>query len=165
MKRIRKIITGLTGIMAVVGCEGIDCTLDNVVALNVGLYDSSTGAAIALSDTLTVTAAGTDSVIYNRGVNTSKLQLPMSYWGDADTLCLRVYGKDYAFEDVITIRKTNTVHYESPDCATTMFHTIEGVTWVSALKTIDSVVVCKPSVNYEKKENIRIYYHTADSDQ
>lgn len=140
-------------------CEGVDCTLNNVVLCRYGFYDSTTGKSIQLSDTLTITAAGTDSILYNRGVNTSRVTLPMSYWQEADTLTLHISGKDYTYTNTLRIQKNNTQHFESPDCPTTMFHHIEKATLMSGV-TIDSVVVVKPTVNYEQDENIKIYFRT-----
>lgn len=165
MHKLTRHITKLTAAcamaIAVAACEGINCTLNNVVMLNVGFYDSATGKHIELNDTIMVTATGTDSVLYNRGTKTSALTLPMSFWQAADTLTFTVYGENYEFEDFITISKTNVEHYESPDCPTTMFHAITGVDFASPFGTVDSIVVSKPSVNYDTQENLKIYYNSA----
>lgn len=156
MKRFPAILSLL---LLLTACEGVDCTLNNVVLCRYGFYDSATGQAIQLSDTLTITAAGTDSILYNRGVNTSSVALPMSYWQEADTLRIHIQGKDYAYTCSLRIQKSNTIHFESPDCPTTMFHHIEAVTLMNNT-IIDSVVVSKPTINYKQDENIKIYFRT-----
>lgn len=156
MKRIPVLLSLL---LLLTACEGVDCTLNNVVLCRYGFYDSTTGQSIQLSDTLTITAEGTDSILYNRGVNTSSVTLPMSYWQEADTLTLHISGKGYTYTNTLRIQKSNTQHFESPDCPTTMFHHIEQATLMSGV-TIDSVVVVKPTVNYEQDENIKIYFRT-----
>ena len=84
----------------------------------------------------------------------------MSYWQDEDTLVLTVKGMDYLFQDTIWISKSNQVHYESPDCPTTLFHTIQGVR--STHEFIDSINVIRSSVNYETSTNLEINLLSAD---
>ncbi len=143
-----------------VSCEGVDCTLNNMVLCHYSFYDSNSGDAISLSDTLTITAQGTDSVLFNQGVNKSSVSLPMSYGNDTDSLLFTITGDGYSYESTIFVSKTNIPHYESPDCPTTMFHQITDATCVSSV--IDSVVVIRSSVNYLQDENIKVYIRTAD---
>lgn len=149
----------LTG---VVSCESIDCTVNNVVTLNIGFYSSEDGSALSLTDTLTVTAAGTDSVLYNRGRGVAAISLPMSYWQEADTLLLHFANPDETHDVTLIVGKENTPHFESPDCPTTMFHEITGTTLVAPTGYVDSVVVAKKSVHYGSQENVKIYMHPAD---
>jgi len=147
-------------VVLLTACEGINCTLNNVVLCHIGFYDSSSGEAISLTDTLTITAAGTDSVLVNMSVGTSSLSLPMSYWNKADSLKFSITGTDYQLTEIVYIEKSNTAHYESPDCPTTMFHELTSVNWEQGNTSIDSIVIVKPSVNYQTDENIRIYFYT-----
>ncbi len=140
------------------GCEGIDCTLNNVVYCYYGFYDSGTGKQVSLTDTLTVTAEGTDSVLYNRGVNISSVQVPMSYWNETDTLVFLLYGEDHYYRNTFYVSKENIVHHETPDCPTTMFHQLMDVSFQSGI--IDSVVISRPEVDYMQDENIKIYFRT-----
>lgn len=143
-------------------CEGIDCTLDNVVTLNIGFYSSESGAQVSVTDTLNVTAEGTDSVLLNRGRNIQKLTLPMSYWQEADTLRLQFHGgdEDYSYEYYIVLRitKSNQPHFESPDCPTTMFHEITDLDYDDPYHLTDSIIVENTDVNYAALENIKIYF-------
>lgn len=151
--------------VALAACEGIDCSLNNVVLLRAGLYKSGTDSLITLADTLTVTAAGTDSVLLNRQTHAHELTLPLSFWAPADTFRLHLYGEGYQVDDYIVVEKSNTIHYESPDCPVAMFHQISAVSHHSPLATIDSVRLVRPAVDYQPDENLRIYYHLAADPQ
>ena len=141
------------GAAALAACDSIDCTLYNTVSLACSFY--SEGHAVKLTDTLTVSALGTDSILVNSLIGASKLELPLSYSQDADTLVLRIYGEEYDLSDTLWVEKTNTPHFESPDCPTTMFYQIKSVRHTSTF--IDSVTITRNLVDYDQTENIRIH--------
>ena len=148
----------ISSLLLLAACDSYDCTLYNTVALY-GAFDKE-GEAVAISDTLTITACGTDAVLLNRSVKTSKLVLPLSYWQAEDTLVFSINGtssdgEGYLLQDTVWITKTNQVHYESPDCPTTLFHTIQGVR--NTNQFIDSITVVRSSVNYETTINLQIH--------
>ncbi len=157
---MRRLLGILSVVACICSCEGIDCTLNNVVSCYYGFYSSETGSGVSLLDTLTITAQGTDSILYNRGVNTSTVDVPMSYFNETDTLRFIIYGEDYYSVSTIYVSKENTQHFESPDCPTSMFHLITDVTFDSNI--IDSVVVVRPEVDYMQDENIKVYFRTSD---
>ena len=147
----------LSGILLLAACESYDCTLNNTVAMY-GTFDRD-GSAMAISDTLTITSGKSGPVLLNRSVNTSKLTLPLSYWQTEDTLVFSVRGKNsegvgYLLRDTVWVTKTNQVHYESPDCPTTLFHTIQDVR--NTNEFIKSITVIRSSVNYETTTNLQI---------
>ncbi len=158
MLRIKKLLLIPLLLLCMGACEGVDCTLNNIVLCHFSFYSSTTGSAIALGDTLTVTAQGTDSILFNRGKNTSTLSLPMSYWKDADTLNFIVDTQTGTYTSRVIIRKTNMQHYESPDCPIAMFHYITDASATGIV--IDSVVVSRNEVNYLQDENIKIFVRT-----
>ena len=148
----------LSVILLFAACESYDCTLYNTVAMY-GAFDQD-GTAVSIKDTLTITACGTDKVLLNQAVNTSKLTLPLSYWQAEDTLILSVNGIDslgigYLLRDTVWVTKTNQVHYESPDCPMTLFHTIQDVR--NTNEFIKSITVVRSSVNYETTINLQIH--------
>lgn len=147
----------LSVLLLFVACESYDCTLNNYVGMY-GAFDRE-GAAVKITDTLTITACGTNTVLLNRSVNTSSLNLPLSYWQPEDTLVLTVKGADYFLRDTIWVTKTNLVHYESPDCPTTVFHTIQDVR--NTNEFIKSITVIRSSVNYETTTNLQIHLLSA----
>ena len=144
-------------------CESIDCTLNNVVTCNYAFYGAE-GDAVVVSDTMTIVTEGTDSVLFNRGTKVSSFKLPMSYWHEEDTLHFSFTSESRDFELLMTlyVKKANVLHFESPDCPTTMFHDLKSVIFETNASFVDSVVIVNKAVNYDAKENIRIYLHTAD---
>lgn len=140
-------------VLLLAACESYDCTLYNHVGCYGAFYQDS--ASVSFDDTLTITAGKSGPVLLNKSVGTSRIVLPLSYWQDEDTLVLTVKGMDYLFQDTIWISKSNQVHYESPDCPTTLFHTIQGVR--STHEFIDSINVIRSSVNYEQTNNLEIH--------
>lgn len=150
-------VMALTGMTA---CENIDCTLNNVVLCHFSFYDTETGERVMLLDTLTITAEGTDSVLLNRAVGKKDVSVPLSYYQEKDTLNFIVTRKDNGvFSSSVVIQKSSRVHFESPDCPTTMFHNITGAQ-VRGGVVIDSIAVTRREVNYLQDENIRIFLRT-----
>lgn len=143
----------ILGTAALAACDSIDCTLYNTVSLTCTFY--SEGNTVKLTDTLTVSALGTDSILVNSMVGASKLDLPLSYAQDCDTLVLHVYGPDFDARDTVWVEKTNTPHFESPDCPTTMFHKIISVQHTDMF--IDSISITRDQVDYDQTENLRIH--------
>ena len=164
MKRTRLYILYLVLCTLLAGCEGIDCPLNNVVGLHIGFYSSESGEQVSVLDTLTITAEGTDSVLFNRGVKTSQVTLPMSYWQDEDVFRLTFIETSTRATRSITLRaaKTNIQHYENPDCPSTMFHQLTGVEYDDPNGLVDSMTISNRNVNYATQDNIHIYLHTAD---
>ena len=155
---MRRRIVFLWALIPLLGaCDSIDCSLDNQVLCRMAFYDGQ-GKAVTLADTLTITAQGTDSILWNRGISTSQVELSLSYYQAADTLLLTVTGKDYEMSDRIIIEKENYEHFESLDCPVKMMHRIQRATATNYF--IDSVVVVNPEVVYSNGENIKIYVHT-----
>ena len=153
----------LTSLLALASCESIDCTLNNIVTCNYAFYNSE-GEAVGVSDTLTVTADGTDSILLNKEANVETFSIPMSYWRDEDTLNLsfKSASSDYVLRMVMYVGKTNHEYFESPDCPTSMFHELKSLYFETNTPFVDSVVVVNKAVNYDAQENVRIYLHTAD---
>lgn len=146
------------------GCAGSDCPLNNMVASTYNLYNSKDGSSFAIPDTLTISFAGTDTILLNKSVNTKSFMLPMSYMQETDTLMMKIKRNDYTCVDTIYVSHTNMPHFVSLDCGTSVFHEILGVKWSkreaseSIPYSIDSVVIANKHVNYDSKENFKIYY-------
>ena len=145
-------------VLLLVACESYDCTLYNHVGCY-GAFDKN-GTAVQIVDTLTITSGKNGPTLLNRSVNTASLNLPLSYWQDEDTLVFTIKGEDYILQDTVWIAKTNQVHYESPDCPTTLFHEIQSVR--STHEFIKSITVTRSSVNYELINNLQIHLLSAD---
>lgn len=139
-------------------CDTIDCSLNNTVVLGTTFYQGTN--RVVLNDILTVTACGTDSVLINKLSGASSLELPMSYTLDVDSFVFTIEGEDYSMQDTLWVKKTNTPHFESPDCPSHTFHKILEVGFHGSF--IDSVHISSPLVNYDKIEHIQIFLPAAD---
>lgn len=159
---MRKIIIAIAGFLALSACSTLNCPLNNIVYVNI----SMAGKVDTLKDTLTVwtlRADGTDSIIFNKGVNTTSLKLPISYAQDADTWVLS--AKDTltktTINDTIRISKTNEPHFESVDCGPVFFHELTGISFTNHL--LENVTINQQKVDYDATQtHIYIYYGTRD---
>lgn len=146
------------------GCTEVNCPLDSVVAMTCGLYDVESRQPITLTATLSVRAAGTDSILLNEATNISSFLLPVRHGVTTDTLLLdfSTATSVQAVTDTLFVEHTNEPHFEYIDCPGTMFHTLKSVRWTShdlldMPLTVDSVAIVRPSVNYDDIENLRIF--------
>ena len=144
-------------------CSEIDCPLDNIVVLTCNIYQAEDATSLTLADTLTITAAGTDSILLNRATDINTFQLPMRQGASTDTLILHFSNsRGQSAADSLFVSHTNQPHFESVDCPPSVFHNITSVSWTDhALSqfplTIDSVAVTRSLVNYDDVENLKIY--------
>ncbi len=137
---------------ALYSCDTVDCPINNIVNMHCTFY--SDGKIVKLTDTLTVKAMGTDSILLNKAYDVKSISLPLSYTAKEDTFLLEIKGEDYQYVDTLTVTKKSTPHFESPDCPANMFHQILGTSHTSVF--IRSVSITKPEVNYEERENLQI---------
>lgn len=135
-------------------CDLLNCTQASVSGLRIQV-STPTGSQATLSDTLTVKACGTDSVIINRNTNTKEIVLPLSYHAKADTFILHHYGTGYHFVDTLYVNKTNNLYFESPDCPTVIMHTIHSASCTTTF--VDSVKLIKDKVNFEETTNLKLF--------
>lgn len=146
-------------LLLLAACTSIDCPVQNSVYTKYGLYKAD-GTPDTLRDTLTVYIARqdkTDSVLVNCNVNTTKLDLPISYSAPEDTLYLAMKDTFNVMRfDTIHVAKTNYPHFESVDCNMSFFHDITGVRY--SRHVIDSIAINKSSVNYDSStEHFHVY--------
>jgi len=147
-------------------CSNIDCPLDNVVSLQCNLYDASTQSALTLSDVLSVTPAGRDTLLLNQATGIKSFLLPLKEAGTQDTLLLHFANAQGAVQvDTLFVNHTPQPHFESLDCPSSVFHTLNAVR-VSAQGSansaiVDSVSLVRPIVNYDDIENIRLFIRTS----
>lgn len=144
-------------------CQNISCPLDNVVMLKMSMYSGDEKARVL--DTLTVTLEGRDSVLVNRIYNFDEVQLPLRQNASGevtDTFLLHwslATGEEsetpVRVTDTLTVRHGCTVHFESMDCPSSVFHHLIDATCSRGLA--DSVSINNPAVDYEHYENLRLY--------
>lgn len=150
-------------------CENINCPLNNTVESIYGFYASARstgspfqpGGAIKISDTLTITALGADTIIANRLVNRSRVALPVSYYGEIDSLRFAFTSADGSkAADTIWMTKENFGHIDDPSCPLHMWHNVLYVR--STHHLIDTVLINHTEINYDANENLQIYFRTQD---
>lgn len=134
------------------GCADTECTTTNTAYVHYGFY-SQTDSHISFTGSITVTAAGTDSVLINQESGLSEMELPLRYTSARDTFVVR-YSETMA--DSIYVEHDNIPHFISMDCGMGMYHHILGVS--STHYAIDSIKLVNQEVNYDAAEHIKIYY-------
>lgn len=149
---MKKLLTLALAALTLAGCTSIDCSIDNTVMMQVRIKGAT--------DTLNVSALRSgeaDTLLYNRGVSTDSLQLPMSYMQQTDSY--RFVFKDAAGQvtaDTLSVSKTNEPRFESVDCSPQYFHTLTAVS--STHHFIDSVVINNSQVtNHVSSAHLLIY--------
>ena len=159
---MRKIMLAVLAAITACACSSIDCPVQNSVYTNYALYKAD-GTRDTLHDTLSVltfTAAGQDTVVFNRGVGLTGFSLPISYVNPCDTF---YFGLKQESDDTqwiidrVCINKLNTPQFESVDCQVAYFHTITSVE--TTHNFIDSIVINNPNVDYDtERQHFRIYF-------
>lgn len=96
-----------------------------------------------------------DTILINRLVGASSMEVPMSYFRNADTLVFSYGG--ILLKDTIKIQHDSYPHVELPECGTYRYHTLKSITATDA--AIDHIEISNPFVNYEGKENIKIFFN------
>ena len=96
-----------------------------------------------------------DTILINRLVGASSMEVPMSYFRDVDTLVFSYGG--ILLKDTIKIQHDSYPHVELPECGTYRYHTLKSITATDA--AIDHIEISNPFVNYEGKENIKIFFN------
>lgn len=166
---IRRCAAPAAATLLVAGCSNIDCPLDNVVALQVNLYDASTRKPLKLSDVMTIKPAGRDTLLLNQGTGLSSFLLPLKEAGGTDTLvCTLTNAAGQEANDTLFVTHTPRPHFESVDCPACVFHTLTAARVTShpltlMPLTLDSVSIVRPEVNYDDAENLRLFLRTTDA--
>ena len=97
-----------------------------------------------------------DTVLVNRLSKTHNMSLPMSYFNTADTLILSYAS--LSLQDTIYIEHESYPYVDLPECGAHRFHNIKSIS-TNAAAAIDHIDVLNSKVNYEGRENIRIYFN------
>ncbi|MBQ0021763.1 MAG: hypothetical protein KBT29_00835 [Prevotellaceae bacterium] len=116
--------------------------------------DSPDSALVADGYSETKTQQRKDTVIVGQA-NSDKIQIPMSYYYNCDTLVFE-YGS-ISKKDTIKINHESYPHVELPECGTYRFHSLKGISCTNA--AIDHVEISNPVVNFDGAENIKIYFN------
>ncbi len=139
-------------LLLIAGCSSSDCTLSNRSYVYMLFYDED-NAAMTLTNTITVTAAGTDSILVNSESSATQLELPLSYTNETDTFVMQYTS---IMLDSIFVRHTNIPHFLSMDCGLGMYYHLDSV-W-STHNAIDSIKIINPDIDYDEAEHIKIWF-------
>lgn len=160
MRHISAILTAIV-LFIIASCDnGADCNINNVAYNRIQLYsaiadgDTIVSGKYSYPDTLTVKLVvnGNDSIIVNRLVGASELQLPICFTQECDTLVFEYSGAD---NDTLYIEHTNIPYFVSSDCGMAMYHHLTGLRHTHSL--IDSAAIKEAFINYDWNENIKLY--------
>lgn len=141
-------------------CEnGTDCNINNVSYNRIQLYGTETqedaiSEKYSYPDTLTVKLIinSNDSIIINRIVGASELQLPVSYTHECDTLVFEYSGN---IVDTLYMEHSNIPFFISTDCGMAMYHQITGLRHTNNM--IDSAAINESFIDFDWHENIKLY--------
>ncbi len=156
MRRLFFIPMACLALTALFSCGNSDCVLTNTSYTVFGFYNQE-DKAVSMSGTVSVTAAGTDSVLINQESNPSQFQLPLSYTSLVDTFVIH-YTE--LMVDSVFVTHENVPHFLSMDCGTGMYHNLQEVR--STNNAIDSIKIVNSEVTYNATENIKIYFTSAE---
>lgn len=160
---MKKSVFALCALWLLVACSAIECPIQTEVLTRYGFYDAD-NQPYTLEDTLWVWTQrrdGTDTLLFNRGVNQTDLSLPISYQHPEDMLVFCMIDTLHIMRlDTVWVQKEDIPHFESVDCAAHFFHTLTAVR--STHYSIDSVTISNTSVNYDNMsgEHLRVYFKT-----
>ena len=159
---MKKFLFSCVGLLSLWACSSIECPIQTEVLTHYGFYDADE-QPYTLPDTLwvwTQRSDGTDTLLFNRGVDVANLSLPVSYQHPEDMLVFCMIDTlETITLDTVWVQKKDIPHFESVDCATHFFHTLTAVR--STHYKIDTIAISNTSVNYETSdEHLRIYFKT-----
>lgn len=139
-------------------CDSINCPLNSSVEAYYTFCDLH-GNRISISDTLTVSAVGTDQVLVNKLSGKSEMTVPVSYYAETDTLVLHLCDDDdMEATDTIWMDKVSTPHSDDPGCPYHVWHKVTAVRHTHYL--IDTIIIVHPDINYDGLENLQIHFIT-----
>lgn len=102
-----------------------------------------------------------DTVLINKLVDGSSVALPMAYYSNRDTLVFQY--QSISLRDTLYVDHDSYSNVELPECGAHRFHTLHSITCTSAA-AISSVEIVDPYVDYEQRENVRIYFYGTAED-
>lgn len=148
---LRHLLAAVVLLSGIAACSDTDCTTSNTAYVNYNIYDAN-GNSVSLTGPVTVTAAGTDSVLINQESNLQSMQLPLRYTSTEDTFV--VHLSEVLF-DTIFVTHQNIPHFISMECGTGMYYHINNARCTRRI--FDSISVVNPDINFDANEHIQMY--------
>lgn len=119
------------------------------------LYHRDT-TLVAAGWTESVAEVRRDTTLLNRISGASSMQLPMSYFSSEDTLVLTY--SSLSLRDTLYVSHESYSNVDLPECGTHRFHQLTALRCNTHV-AIDRVEINNKEVNYEGRENIKIYFY------
>lgn len=159
-KLVRLVILGaiLCPIVSIaISCsEEADCSMTARPMVNCILYRVDPETQYVENDTLdslTVTAAGTDSIIINRMGEVKNFSLPLRYTEDSTQFIFHYTGH---MTDTVVVRHTNKPYFVSMDCGYQMQQSITTLRYTR--RNLDSIYIANPEASIDGTENLKLFY-------
>lgn len=96
-----------------------------------------------------------DTVLINKLISGSSVSLPMAYYANSDTLVFKY--RSISTRDTLYVSHESYSNVELPECGAHRFHTLHSIT-TAGNAAIDHVEIVDPYVDYEQRENVKIYF-------
>lgn len=154
-------------LLSTMACTSIDCPLDNQVAMVVKFYDASSQKSTNFSQTLSVYGLKNEieELLFNQGQGLKEIQIPLNAASDTDTLLFKFSDGTNTTTERLVLQHARQQHFESLDCPSVTFHTLQSVTHKADKSTslpvvIDHISIANPNVQYEDIEHLKVYLRT-----
>lgn len=147
----------------VTSCSSIDCSLEGRILCHyafVGAEDEAAKLKYPLTVTLLRKKVDTDSVYINQQTDVTKIDVPMSYISDTDSIALTLtIDENTSVSDTLVLSKSNEAVFESVDCPARYCHNVSYVS--STHNFIDTLIINNPKVSNDASvKNIIIRVRT-----
>ena len=152
--------------VAAAACGSGGCLENGSTLPLAGLYSSSTDKEIAV-DSLEVRGLGApaDSVLLSPGRGASKIYMPFRADYESVSWVFSIHTRELNYPelyDTITFEYTTIPYFASADCGALYIYRVDRFTTTTHL--IDSVAITDPLFTNVDREQIRIYYRTAQEE-
>ena len=165
------IVGGIAGLYTACADEN-DCSLEGRPMMYCTVYTINPDNGAMQNDTLdslTVTAAGTDSVILNNEKEVHTLMLPLRYTADSTVFIFHYNPQgNPSRRDTLVIRQENTPYFQSMECGYMMEQNIISSRFSPSgsssqqLDRIDSLYLRNIEANTNEIENLQIFLRYRD---
>ena len=171
MHKVRKYSLRLTVILAMAltalwqSCSEIDYQLYHTSYCMMRFYNEN-GDSIAISDSLQITAEGTDAVLvtYAQGYGRKTISLPLSYSKNKDVFKFSFKNGSKVDEVNVTVTHDNWLHFENMDNQPCAYHMITDIEVEPLDKQIRKATITKGEVTFDRTENIHFEYEDINAD-
>lgn len=163
MKQLVKILLVMMLVVPLGGIFIASCSEDDYCATSrpmficdVKKYYSSTNDSLVADtlESLHITAAVTDSVIFNNGTNVTQFSIPLQY--TVDTTALVFHYAD-GKPDTVVFKHTNTPYFISMECGFEMKQVLSDVSY--SRHKVRTIEIRKTAITNDGSANLQFIYN------